>query len=140
MNAGPVGDLSGGEQSRVLIARLMLQPADLLILDEPTNDLDIASLEVLEESLSEFSGALVLVTHDRFMLDRIATELLALDGKGGLGLATAILIAVASNNMMNACYALLFGGVRACLRPALVLFILGLAGLGVALLYGHATG
>jgi ATP-binding cassette subfamily F protein uup len=80
----PVGDLSGGEQSRVLIARLMLQPADLLILDEPTNDLDIASLEVLEESLSEFPGALVLVTHDRFMLDRIATELLALDGKGGV--------------------------------------------------------
>ena len=78
----PVGDLSGGEQSRVLIARLMLQPADLLILDEPTNDLDIPSLEVLEESLGEFSGALVLVTHDRFMLDRVSTEILALDGKG----------------------------------------------------------
>jgi ATP-binding cassette subfamily F protein uup len=78
----PVGDLSGGEQSRVLIARLMLQPADLLILDEPTNDLDIPSLEVLEESLNEFAGALVLVTHDRFMLDRVSTELLALDGKG----------------------------------------------------------
>jgi ABC transport system ATP-binding/permease protein len=78
-----VGELSGGEQSRVLIAGLMLQPADLLILDEPTNDLDIPSLEVLEESLSEFPGALVLVTHDRFMLDRISTEILALDGKGG---------------------------------------------------------
>jgi ATP-binding cassette subfamily F protein uup len=77
-----VGDLSGGEQSRVLIARLMLQPADVLILDEPTNDLDIPSLEVLEESLSEFPGSLVLVTHDRFMLDRVSTELLALDGKG----------------------------------------------------------
>jgi ATP-binding cassette subfamily F protein uup len=61
----------------------MLQPADLLILDEPTNDLDIPSLEVLEESLSDFPGALVLVTHDRFMLDRVSTELLALDGKGG---------------------------------------------------------
>jgi ATP-binding cassette subfamily F protein uup len=78
----PVSQLSGGEQSRVLIARLMLLPADVLILDEPTNDLDIPSLEVLEESLSEFSGALVLVTHDRFMLDRISTELLALDGQG----------------------------------------------------------
>ena len=60
----------------------MLQPADLLILDEPTNDLDIPSLEVLEESLTDFPGALVLVTHDRFMLDRVSTELLALDGKG----------------------------------------------------------
>jgi ATP-binding cassette subfamily F protein uup len=74
--------LSGGEQARVLIARLMLQPADLLILDEPTNDLDIDTLEVLEESLLEFPGALVLVTHDRFMLDRVSTEVLALDGKG----------------------------------------------------------
>jgi ATP-binding cassette subfamily F protein uup len=78
----PVSDLSGGEQSRVLIANLMLQPADLLILDEPTNDLDISSLEVLEESLSDFPGALVLVTHDRFMLDRVSTEILALDGRG----------------------------------------------------------
>jgi ATP-binding cassette subfamily F protein uup len=77
-----VGELSGGEQSRVLVANLMLQPADLLILDEPTNDLDIASLEVLEDSLSDFPGALVLVTHDRFMLDRVSTEILALDGKG----------------------------------------------------------
>ena len=79
----PVGELSGGEQARLLIARLMLQPADLLILDEPTNDLDIPTLEVLEESLEDFPGALVLVTHDRFMLDRLCTELLALDGKGG---------------------------------------------------------
>jgi len=78
-----VGELSGGEQSRVLIANMMLEPADLLILDEPTNDLDIASLEVLEESLADFPGALVLVTHDRFMLDRISTEILALDGRGG---------------------------------------------------------
>ncbi len=79
----PVSNLSGGEQSRVLIARLVQQPADLLILDEPTNDLDIPSLEVLEESLSDFPGALLLVTHDRFMLDRVSTELLALDGQGG---------------------------------------------------------
>lgn len=78
-----VGDLSGGEQARILIARLMMEPADLLILDEPTNDLDIPTLEILEESLTDFPGALVLVTHDRFMLDRISTELLAIDGKGG---------------------------------------------------------
>jgi ATP-binding cassette subfamily F protein uup len=78
-----VGDLSGGEQARVLIARLMLEPADVLILDEPTNDLDIPTLEVLEESLSEFAGALVLVTHDRYLLDRLSTSLLALDGRGG---------------------------------------------------------
>jgi ATP-binding cassette subfamily F protein uup len=73
-----VGDLSGGEQARVLIARLMLQPADLLILDEPTNDLDIPSLEVLEESLADFPGALVLVTHDRYLLDRLCSELVGL--------------------------------------------------------------
>lgn len=78
----PVSRLSGGEQARLLIARLMLQPADLLILDEPTNDLDIPTLDVLEESLLEFSGALVLVTHDRWLLDRVSTTLLALDGQG----------------------------------------------------------
>lgn len=78
----PVSRLSGGEQARLLIARLMLQPADLLILDEPTNDLDIPTLDVLEESLSEFPGALVLVTHDRWLLDRVSTILLALDGEG----------------------------------------------------------
>ena len=81
----PVGELSGGEQARILIARLMLRPADLLILDEPTNDLDIASLEVLEQSLTEFPGALVLVTHDRYMLDRICTEIIGLDGDGRVG-------------------------------------------------------
>ncbi len=78
----PVSRLSGGEQARLLIARLMLQPADVLILDEPTNDLDIPTLDVLEDSLLEFSGALVLVTHDRWLLDRISTTLLALDGQG----------------------------------------------------------
>ena len=81
----PVGELSGGEQARILIARLMLRPADLLVLDEPTNDLDIASLDVLEESLTEFPGAIVLVTHDRFMLDRVCTEILGLDGDGRVG-------------------------------------------------------
>jgi ATP-binding cassette subfamily F protein uup len=60
----------------------MLQPVDLLVLDEPTNDLDISTLEILEDSLIEFPGALLLVTHDRFMLDRVSTELLALDGNG----------------------------------------------------------
>jgi ATP-binding cassette subfamily F protein uup len=74
--------LSGGEQARLMIARLMLEPADVLLLDEPTNDLDIASIEALEETLSDFPGALVLVTHDRFLLDRLCTHLLALDGNG----------------------------------------------------------
>jgi ABC transport system ATP-binding/permease protein len=79
----PVGRLSGGERARVLIAQLMLQPADLLLLDEPTNDLDIPTLEILEESLLEFRGSLVLVTHDRYMLDRVSTIVLGLDGAGG---------------------------------------------------------
>lgn len=82
--AGQVAYLSGGEQARVLIAQLMLRPADLLILDEPTNDLDIASLEALEESLSEFPGAVVLVTHDRYLLDAVSTEIVTLDGSGGI--------------------------------------------------------
>jgi ATP-binding cassette subfamily F protein uup len=79
----PVGRLSGGERARVLIAQLMLQPADVLLLDEPTNDLDIPTLEILEESLLEYRGALVLVTHDRYMLDRVSTIVLGLDGLGG---------------------------------------------------------
>ena len=77
-----VGRLSGGERARVLIAQLMLQPADVLLLDEPTNDLDIPTLEILEESLLEYRGALVLVTHDRYMLDRVSTVVLGLDGMG----------------------------------------------------------
>ena len=84
----PVRSLSGGEQARILIARLMLRPADLLLLDEPTNDLDIPSLEVLEESLLDFPGALVLVTHDRYMLRRLSTDILGLDGEGGANLYT----------------------------------------------------
>lgn len=79
-----VGKLSGGERARVLIAQLMLQPADVLLLDEPTNDLDIPTLEILEESLLEFRGALVLVTHDRYMLDRVSTVVLGFDGLGGI--------------------------------------------------------
>ena len=82
----PVERLSGGERARILIARLMLQPADVLVLDEPTNDLDIPTLEILEESLLEFSGALVLVTHDRYMLDRVSNIVLGLDGRGNTAL------------------------------------------------------
>jgi ATP-binding cassette subfamily F protein uup len=82
----PVSRLSGGERARVLIARLMLQPADVLILDEPTNDLDIPTLEILEEALLDFSGALVLVTHDRYLLDRATNAVLGLDGQGSAAL------------------------------------------------------
>ncbi len=77
----PVGRLSGGERARVHIARLMVQPADILLLDEPTNDLDIPTLEVLESNLADFPGAIVLVTHDRFLLDRLSTVLLAMGGR-----------------------------------------------------------
>jgi ATP-binding cassette subfamily F protein uup len=75
--------LSGGERARVRIAQLMLKPADLLLLDEPTNDLDIPSLEALEDTLEEFPGAVVLVTHDRDLMDRLCTEVIGLDGRGG---------------------------------------------------------
>lgn len=78
----PVGSLSGGELARVHIARIMLEPADVLVLDEPTNDLDIPTLELLEESLDGFPGAVILVTHDREMLDRLASRIVVLDGKG----------------------------------------------------------
>lgn len=80
-----IGRLSGGERARVLIARLMLREADVLLLDEPTNDLDIPTLEVLEESLTSFPGALVLVTHDRFLLDVVSTTVVGLDGEGNAG-------------------------------------------------------
>jgi ABC transport system ATP-binding/permease protein len=79
-----VGRLSGGERARVAIAMLMLQSTDLLLLDEPTNDLDIPTLEVLEESLLEFPGALVLVTHDRYMLDRVSSAVIALGTAAGM--------------------------------------------------------
>ena len=74
----PFGHLSGGEKARVHIARLMLQPADILLLDEPTNDLDIPTLEILENSLQEFPGAIVLISHDRYMLDQISNVILGL--------------------------------------------------------------
>jgi len=81
--AQPVGSLSGGEQSRLLIARLMLEPANVLVLDEPTNDLDLATLTVLEEALKTFDGAVLLVTHDRYFLDQVATELIAFHTREG---------------------------------------------------------
>jgi ATP-binding cassette subfamily F protein 3 len=77
-----VGDLSGGEQARVALAVLALRGANLLILDEPTNHLDIPSQEVLQEALSEFGGTLLIVTHDRYLINRLATHVWAVeDGK-----------------------------------------------------------
>ena len=78
----PVGRLSGGEQAKLLIAQLMLRPADILLLDEPTNDLDIPTLEVLEESLLAFPGAVVMVTHDRYFMDRVCDLVVGFDGAG----------------------------------------------------------
>jgi len=79
----PVSSLSGGEQSRLLIARLMLSPANVLVLDEPTNDLDLRTLDVLEEALKNFDGAVLLVTHDRYFLDNVTTELIAFHTRQG---------------------------------------------------------
>jgi len=80
----PVRELSGGEQAKLHIARLMLLKADVLLLDEPTNDLDMETVQQLEESLLDFPGAMVLVTHDRFMLNRVCNDYLGLDGQGGV--------------------------------------------------------
>ena len=79
----PVEKLSGGERARLMIAKLLLQPADLLILDEPTNDLDIETIEKLEESLSGFPGAVLLVSHDRSFLSNTCNKFLALDQESG---------------------------------------------------------
>jgi len=76
------GALSGGEKNRLLLARLLLQGANLLVLDEPTNDLDILTLEVLEEMLLGFGGSVILVTHDRYFIDKVATSILAFEGDG----------------------------------------------------------
>jgi len=81
----PVGDLSGGEQARALMAMMMREPADVLMLDEPTNDLDIASIEVLECALLDFPGAVVVITHDRHLLDQICTDLVGFHGDGQWG-------------------------------------------------------
>lgn len=85
----PVGKLSGGEQSRLLIAKLMLTEANLLVLDEPTNDLDLATLDILAEVLQEFKGAVLLVTHDRFFLAQVSKQILAFgyDPKGNKQIA-----------------------------------------------------
>jgi len=92
-----VGKLSGGEQSRLLLAQLMLQPADVLVLDEPTNDLDLATLAVLEDALTEHNGAVLLVSHDRRFLDRVATTILAFEGReGGAADAAAGVVPFAS--------------------------------------------
>jgi len=78
----PVGKLSGGEQSRIMLAKLLVRTANLLVLDEPTNDLDIPTLNVLEEMLKEFNGAVVLVSHDRYFLSSVTNEILAIEDGG----------------------------------------------------------
>ncbi|MCI5209328.1 MAG: ATP-binding cassette domain-containing protein, partial [Candidatus Electrothrix sp. ATG2] len=76
----PVARLSGGEQARILIASLMRQPADILLLDEPTNDLDVNTLRALEEALESYGGCAVIISHDRWFLDRLATHIMAFEG------------------------------------------------------------
>ncbi len=76
----PIAKLSGGEQSRLRIAQLMLEPANLLVLDEPTNDLDVETLDVLQDCLVDFPGAVILVTHDRYFLDQVAEKIIAFTG------------------------------------------------------------
>ncbi|MCP4722046.1 MAG: ATP-binding cassette domain-containing protein, partial [Desulfobacteraceae bacterium] len=75
----PIKRLSGGEKARIILANLMLEPCDILLLDEPTNDLDILSLEVLEQSIQEFAGAVIIVSHDRYLMDRVCHKILYLD-------------------------------------------------------------
>ena len=77
----PVRSLSGGERNRLLLARLFARPANVLVLDEPTNDLDIETLELLEELVADFPGTVLLVSHDRVFLDRVVTSTLAFDGR-----------------------------------------------------------
>ncbi len=78
----PVKSLSGGERNRLLLARLFAKPANVLVLDEPTNDLDIETLELLEELVSDFDGTVLLVSHDRVFVDRVVTSTLAFEGDG----------------------------------------------------------
>jgi ATP-binding cassette subfamily F protein uup len=78
----PVASLSGGERNRLLLARALARPANLLVLDEPTNDLDMDTLDLLEEVLADYDGTLILVSHDRDFIDRLATSTIALDGAG----------------------------------------------------------
>ncbi|UCC56039.1 MAG: ATP-binding cassette domain-containing protein [Gammaproteobacteria bacterium] len=81
----PVSTLSGGERNRLLLARLFAQPANLLVMDEPTNDLDVETLELLEELLMNYSGTLLLVSHDRAFLDNVVTSTLVFEGEGRVG-------------------------------------------------------
>jgi ATP-binding cassette subfamily F protein uup len=78
----PVSSLSGGERARLLLARLFARPANVLVLDEPTNDLDIETLELLEELLQEYSGTVLLVSHDRIFLNNVITQTIAYEGNG----------------------------------------------------------
>ncbi len=80
----PVRALSGGERNRLLLARLLLKPSNLLVLDEPTNDLDMVTLELLEETLSDYPGTLLLISHDRAFVDAMATSTWVFDGRGGI--------------------------------------------------------
>ena len=80
----PISALSGGERNRLLLARLFTQPANLLVMDEPTNDLDVETLEILEDLLLDYDGTLLLVSHDRAFLNNIVTSTLAMDGSGGV--------------------------------------------------------
>jgi ATP-binding cassette subfamily F protein uup len=82
----PVGKLSGGERNRVLLAKLLLSGGNVIVLDEPTNDLDLMTLRVLEEALLQFKGTTLVVSHDRYFLDRVATHIVYLDGRGGVRL------------------------------------------------------
>jgi ABC-type multidrug transport system ATPase subunit len=77
-----IGQLSGGERSRVLLAKILKRGGNVLILDEPTNDLDLATLRILEEALVQFKGTVVVVSHDRYFLNRVCTHVLAIEGDG----------------------------------------------------------
>ena len=79
-----VGDLSGGERNRVHLAKVLKEGANVLLLDEPTNDLDVNTLRALEEALDDFAGSAIVVSHDRWFLDRICTHILAFEEDGGV--------------------------------------------------------
>jgi len=79
-----LGECSGGMRNRVLLAKLLREPANLIIMDEPTNDLDLDTLRVLEEAIEHYPGSMMIVTHDRYFLNRVATHILAFEGDGVL--------------------------------------------------------